>query len=76
MYCLVLVSLELQPFPKQQILGSPKWKAFVDNNFTCDENVEKFSKRVENAVGKGEFARYEQILLFPQRFQKTCTTDT
>ena len=24
------------------------------------------AKRVENAVGKGEIARYEQYLLFPQ----------
>ena len=32
----------------------------------------KLSKRVENTVGKGEIARYEQFLLFPQYFQKTC----
>ena len=32
----------------------------------------KLSKLVENAVGKGEIARYEQFLLFPQRFQKVC----
>ena len=31
---------------------------------------------VENTVGKGEIARYEQFLLFPQSFQKTCTADT
>ena len=24
-------------------------------------------------MGKGEIARYEQLLLFPQCFQKTCT---
>ena len=35
-----------------------------------------FSKRVENTVGKGEIARYEQFLLFPQCFQNICTTDT
>ena len=28
--------------------------------------------RVENIVGKGEIARYEQFLLFPQCFQKAC----
>ena len=32
----------------------------------------KLSKRVENTVGKGELARYEQFLLFPQCFQKAC----
>ena len=37
---------------------------------------ENFFKRVEKTVGKGEIARYEQFLLFPQCFQKTCTADT
>ena len=36
----------------------------------------EFSKRVENTAGKGEIARNEQFLLFPQRFQKTFTADT
>ena len=31
---------------------------------------------VENSVGKGEIARNEQFLLFPQCFQKNCTADT
>ena len=30
---------------------------------------------VENTVGKGEIARYEQFLFFLQRFQKTCAAD-
>ena len=38
--------------------------------------AKKFSKRVENSVGKGEIARYEQFLLFPYCFLKTCTADT
>ena len=53
-----------------------KMKEFSDNSFKCDENGGSFSKRVENNVGKGEIARYEQFLLFPQCFQKTCTGDT
>ena len=32
----------------------------------------KLSKREENTVGKGEIARHEQFLLFPQCFQKAC----
>ena len=32
--------------------------------------AKKFTKRVENTVGKGEIAQYEQLLLFPQCFQK------
>ena len=30
---------------------------------------------VENIVGKGEIARYEQFLLFPQCFQKQSVVD-
>ena len=41
-------------------------KEFADDNFKFDDNVRKFFKRVENNVGKGEIARYEQFLLFPQ----------
>ena len=53
-------------------------KEFADDNFKFDENGTDFSKWVENTVGKGEIARYEQFLLFPQCFQKTCrsTADT
>ena len=43
---------------------------FEDDNFKFDENGRKFSRRVENTVGKGEIARYERFLLFPQCFQK------
>ena len=50
-------------------------KEFADDNFYFDENDRKFLTRVENTVGKGEIARYEQILLFPQCFQTTCTAD-
>ena len=38
--------------------------------FQIDENGRKLSKQVENTVGKGEIARHEQFLLFPQCFQK------
>ena len=34
--------------------------------------AESSLKRVENTVGKGEIARDEQFLLFPQCFQKVC----
>ena len=64
------------PFPKRQILDSSKLKVFADDNFKLDENGRKFAKWVENTVRKGEIARYEQFLLFPQGFQKTFTADT
>ena len=42
------------------------------------KTVKEFYKWVQNAEGKGEIARYEQFLLFPQCFLKTCrpTADT
>ena len=64
------------PFPKRQILDPSKLKGFADDNFRFIKNGGKLSKQVENTVGKGEIARYEQFLLFPQRFQMTCTADT
>ena len=64
------------PFPKQQILDSSKLREFADNNFKVDKNGRKFSRRVDNTAGKGEIARYEQFLLFPRCFDKTCTADT
>ena len=63
-------------FPKRHILDSSKLKDFADDNFKFDENGRKFSEWVESTVGKGEIARYEQFLLFPHCFQKTCTADT
>ena len=63
-------------FSQRQILHSSKLKGFRECNFKSDENDRKFSKRVENSVGKGEIARHEQFLLFRQCFQKTCTADT
>ena len=35
----------------------------------------QLSDRVENIVGKGEIARYEQFLLFPQCFQNQSVVD-
>ena len=55
-------------FPKWQILDFAKLKEFAGDNFKWDENGRKFFKRVENTVGKGEIARHEQFLLFPQCF--------
>ena len=49
-----------------------KLKEFADDNFKFYKNGRKLSKQLENTVGKGEIARYEQFLLFPQSFQKAC----
>ena len=39
-------------------------------NSKVNENGRDFSKRVENTVGNGEIARYEQISPFPIVFSK------
>ena len=57
---------------RRQILDWSKLKQSADDNFEFDENIRTFSKWVENTVGKGEIARNEQFLLFPQCFQKAC----
>ena len=47
--------------------------------FQTEESAEdnfKLVKWVENTVGKGEIARYEQFLLLSVFFQKNCTADT
>ena len=48
----------INPFPKRPILDSSKLKRFADDNFEFDKNGRKFSKWVENTVGKGQIARY------------------
>ena len=64
------------PCPKRQILESSNLKEFADDNFTADENGRKFSKWIENNVGKKEIACYEQFLLFPLCLREACTADT
>ena len=56
--------------PKRQNLDSSKLKVFADKNFKLEENGRKFSKWVENTVGKVEIACYKQFLHFLQCFQK------
>ena len=66
------LGMRLTHYQTTNCVDSSKLKEFADHNFKFDKNGRKFSKRVENNVGKGEIARYEQYLLFPQCFQKTC----
>ena len=46
----------MQSLPDDKILD--KLKQSAEDNFRFDENSRKFSKLVENTVGKGEIARY------------------
>ena len=48
--------LSFNLLPDDKILDWSKLKQFADDNFKFYENSRKFSKRVENTVGKGEIA--------------------
>ena len=65
-----------KPFPNDKIIDSSKFNVFADDNFKFVENGKNFSKSVENTVGKGEIAHYEQFLLFPQCFRKIFIAKT
>ena len=51
-------------------LDSSKLKEFAGHKFRFDDNGRKFSKQLENTVGKGEIACYEQFLLFHGVFNR------
>ena len=71
----MLMNREFNSLQNNKVYTSPKLKEFADDNFRFYENNAKFSKWVENTVGKGVIARSNQFLLFPLCFQKTCTAD-
>ena len=76
-YCFTVVSLPrfISLFPKRQVLDCSKLKEFAEDNLEFNENGRQLFKWVENTVGKGKIAHYEQFLLFPHCFQKSCTAD-
>ena len=45
-------------------------KAFADDKLKVTEKLKCVLGRVENIVGKGEYAGYQHFLFFPQCFQK------
>ena len=70
LYQTIMIFNNFNPLPDDKILDWSKLKQSADHNFQFDVNSRKFSKLVENTVGKGEIACYEQYLLFQQCFQK------
>ena len=69
---LFINSKQFKLLPHSKINPLPDDKEFADDNFKFDKNGRNLSKWVENTVGKGEIACYEQFLLFLQCFQKAC----
>ena len=64
--------------PNMPILGSSNSAANEDMMSKKKKNGQmgiQLSDWVENIVGKGEIARYEQFLLFQQFFEKLSSVD-
>ena len=72
----VYFELTLSQTTNLKLLQTLSHEEFADDNFEFDENGGNVSERIENTAGKGEIARYEQFLLFPQCFQKSFIADT
>ena len=56
----------IKPLPDDKILDWSKLKAFAEDKSNVTKMIISVFDRVENIVEKGEIARYEQFLLFPQ----------
>ena len=67
--------LYYNPLPHMPNLGSSHSAAIKDTMSKCGQKIIQLSDRFENIVGKGEIARYEQFLLFPQSFHKVSVVD-
>ena len=63
---MLFIQIVSQPITRRQIIDWSKLKQSAEDNFEFDENTRKFSKQVENTVGKGEIA----ISPFPTVFSK------
>ena len=71
----VFKRLVLQTRKNHSLFG--KWlklKELAGDNYKLGKYDGKLCKLVENAVGKGEIARYEQFVLFP--VFSNCSADT
>ena len=64
------MSILCNPLTDDKILDQTRLKAVADDKLNVTKVIISVFDRAENIVGKGEIARYEQFLLFPQCFQK------
>ena len=72
---MTLGNVTFKPLPDMPILGFSNSAANKDMSPKYGQMGIQLSDLVENIVGKGEIARYEQFLLFPQCFQKLSVFD-
>ena len=68
--------LVINLFADNKFSTLPNWKILQRTISYLMKIAESSSNQLESTVGKVENACYEQFLLFPLCFQKTCTTDT
>ena len=60
----------INSLPNDKISDWSKLKAFANNKINVTEKLKFVLGKVENIVGKGENAGYQNFLLFQQCFQK------
>ena len=60
---------ELTPLPNDKIVDMTKLKAFADEKSNVAEMAISLFDRVENTVGKGEYADCQHFLLFLQCYR-------
>ena len=75
MHTSVCVWFFFNPLPDMPILGSCNSAANKDTMLEYEQMGIQLSDYVENIMGKGEIARYEQFLLFPLCFRKLSVVD-
>ena len=60
----------INSLPNNKILDLPKFKAFADDKIIRTQKLKFTLGRIVKIVEKGENAGYQDLLLFPQGFQK------
>ena len=63
----LLCTYSFKSVPHRKVLDWSKLKAFADNKLNLAEKLKFVLGRVENIVGKGEYAGYQH---FPKMFSK------
>ena len=59
---LLLNIIQFNSLPNNKFLDLPKLKAYADDKINMTEKLKFFRARVENMVGKGENAGYQDFL--------------
>ena len=67
---MVKYRVQINPLLNDIFLTLINWKTLETTISNFDNNGWKFSKRVENTVGKGEIARYEHFFFSHSVFKR------